>query len=104
MADPQYTLEFRLECSEDTCDEDYSTSAAAADSSGEESDEGAAQDESYFRSYSRTGIHRSMIQDSVRTLAYRKAIQEKAYLFRGKVVLDVGCGTGILSLFAAKVS
>ena len=43
-----------------------------------------------------------MIKDQVRTETYRKAIMHNKHLFKGKIVLDVGCGTGILSLFAAK--
>jgi protein arginine N-methyltransferase 1 len=43
-----------------------------------------------------------MIKDTVRTDAYRNAILRNAHLFEGKVVLDVGCGTGILSIFAAR--
>lgn len=56
----------------------------------------------YFDSYADIGIHRDMIADSVRTESYRKAIEENGNLFKDKVVLDVGCGTGILSMFAAR--
>ena len=38
----------------------------------------------------------------VRTDGYRDAIERNASFFSGKVVLDVGCGTGILSMFAAR--
>lgn len=43
-----------------------------------------------------------MIQDKVRTSTYASFILTNPILFRDAVVLDVGCGTGILSLFAAK--
>lgn len=40
--------------------------------------------------------------DEVRTRSYMNAIIQNKHLFKDKIVLDVGCGTGILSLFAAK--
>ena len=57
------------------------------------------QSDYYFDSYSHFSIHEEMLKDRVRTLAYKEAIQ--ASLFKDKVVMDIGCGTGILSLFAA---
>ncbi|KAL6596932.1 hypothetical protein ACP70R_047066 [Stipagrostis hirtigluma subsp. patula] len=59
-------------------------------------------DDSYFGSYSSFGIHREMLGDKVRTDAYRDALLCNPSLMSGATVLDVGCGTGILSLFAAK--
>ncbi|CCH62229.1 hypothetical protein TBLA_0G02920 [Henningerozyma blattae CBS 6284] len=56
----------------------------------------------YFNSYDHFGIHEEMLQDTVRTLSYRNAIVQNKDLFKDKIVLDVGCGTGILSMFAAK--
>ncbi|XP_074274583.1 putative protein arginine N-methyltransferase 3 [Silene latifolia] len=56
----------------------------------------------YFGSYSSFGIHREMLSDKVRTDAYQQAIMKNPSLMNGAAVLDVGCGTGILSLFAAK--
>jgi protein arginine N-methyltransferase 1 len=43
-----------------------------------------------------------MLKDEVRTLTYRNAMYHNRHLFKDKVVLDVGSGTGILSMFAAK--
>mmetsp|Transcript_12657 Transcript_12657/g.16378 ORF Transcript_12657/g.16378 Transcript_12657/m.16378 type:complete len:551 (+) Transcript_12657:137-1789(+) len=56
-------------------------------------------DEEYFESYGGLSIHREMLQDTARTLSYRDAI---AIAVKGKTVLDIGCGTGILSLFSAR--
>jgi protein arginine N-methyltransferase 1 len=56
----------------------------------------------YFDSYSHFSIHEDMLKDKVRTPAYRQAIFTNPSLFKGKVVLDAGCGTGILAMFAAK--
>merc|ERR1719348_2065596 len=56
----------------------------------------------YFDSYAHFGIHEEMLKDEVRTLTYRNAMYHNRHLFKDKIVLDVGCGTGILSMFAAK--
>jgi len=56
----------------------------------------------YWNSYAHFGIHEEMLKDKVRTLSYKRSIIENKHLFRGKAVLDVGCGTGILSLFASQ--
>ena len=44
----------------------------------------------------------NMLQDMTRTGTYYAAIMANAADFRGKVVMDVGAGSGILSLFAAQ--
>lgn len=43
--------------------------------------------------------HLSMLLDSVRVLSYRSAIERQA---PGKTVVEIGCGSGILSIFAAR--
>jgi protein arginine N-methyltransferase 2 len=54
----------------------------------------------YFRQYGKLDIHAEMLKDESRTKTYREAIKSHAKQFHNKIVLDVGCGTGILSFFA----
>ena len=58
----------------------------------------AERDQLYFEGYSEIGIHEEMIRDKVRTDSYRDAVD---LLVKDKVVVDIGAGTGILSIFAA---
>jgi len=59
-------------------------------------------DDAYFSSYAHFGIHEEMLKDKTRTESYRDFVLNNPMIFKDKVVLDVGCGTGILSMFAAK--
>ncbi|KAL4283095.1 hypothetical protein GQ457_16G003210 [Hibiscus cannabinus] len=57
----------------------------------------------YFDSYSHfVPVFQEMLKDTVRTKTYQNVIYQNKFLFQNKVVLDVGAGTGILSLFCAK--
>ena len=58
--------------------------------------------EGYFIGYAHYGIHEEMLKDKVRTETYRDSMYNNKDFFKGKVVLDVGCGSGILSMFAAR--
>ncbi|XP_066263589.1 protein arginine N-methyltransferase 2-like isoform X2 [Branchiostoma lanceolatum] len=60
------------------------------------------QDEEYFGSYSSLKLQLEMLNDKPRTLAYRTAIERNADFLKDKVIMDLGCGTGILSLFCAR--
>merc|ERR1712188_242148 len=56
--------------------------------------------EGYFSSYAHYGIHEEMIKDAVITESYRNFILNNPGLFKEARVLDVGCGTSVLSMFA----
>ncbi|KAJ3092203.1 Protein arginine N-methyltransferase 1 [Physocladia obscura] len=71
-------------------------------SNKEVSSESMTSKDYYFDSYAHFGIHEEMLKDEVRTISYRNSIYQNQHLFKDKVVLDVGCGTGILCMFAAK--
>lgn len=59
-------------------------------------------DSGYFESYSHFGIHHSMLSDKVRTDSYRDAILKNSAVIKDKIVMDLGCGTSILSMFASQ--
>ncbi|XP_061396747.1 protein arginine N-methyltransferase 1 [Musca vetustissima] len=59
-------------------------------------------DEGYFDSYAHFGIHHEMLSDTVRTTSYRDALLKNKDFVKGKLVLDVGCGTSVLSIFASQ--
>jgi len=60
-----------------------------------------AKDSSNYRmSYRDVAMHKVMLQDVVRTDAYEKAIKEVVRPEHS--VLDFGCGTGVLAMFASR--
>merc|ERR1719430_2692641 len=61
-----------------------------------------AEDHSYFESYAHFSIHHEMLSDVVRTSSYRDAIQGIPGRLKDAVVMDLGCGTSILSMFSAQ--
>jgi hypothetical protein len=57
---------------------------------------------SYFHYYGKMSNQMNMLQDSVRTKMYYNAILLNSKCFVTKRVMDVGGGSGILSLFSAQ--
>ena len=58
-----------------------------------------AVDSEFFTAYADVHVHQIMLKDQARNEAYWAALQAHA---KGKIVLDVGSGTGFLSLLAAR--
>ncbi|KAK4343384.1 hypothetical protein RND71_036478 [Anisodus tanguticus] len=100
--DETVTESSNIEIDEDTSTCDPTTAAVDDDDSMVVGGDKTSSDY-YFDSYSHFGIHEEMLKDVVRTKTYQNVIYKNSFLFKDKVVLDVGAGTGILSLFCAKV-
>jgi len=58
--------------------------------------------QSYFQYYAKLTNQQNMLQDGVRTSTYRRAIVENPADFQGKIALDLGAGSGILSFFSVQ--
>ncbi|KAM3321136.1 putative protein arginine N-methyltransferase 1.2 [Capsicum chacoense] len=105
--DETVTESSNLDLDEDTSMSDPAPSASASASAAVDGNSMVGGDKTsadyYFDSYSHFGIHEEMLKDVVRTKTYQNVIYKNSFLFKDKVVLDVGAGTGILSLFCAKV-
>ena len=54
----------------------------------------------HYMSYRDVAMHKVMLQDVVRTEAYERAVAN--VVTPKHSVLDFGCGTGILAMFAAR--
>ncbi|KAI8819454.1 S-adenosyl-L-methionine-dependent methyltransferase [Fimicolochytrium jonesii] len=62
-----------------------------------------ARDPAYFQYYAQFVHQQNMLQDTVRTSAYNAAIVGNGpTMFKDKLVMDIGAGSGILSYFACQ--
>lgn len=77
-----------------------SSSIPTFDSSNEKSK--ATDFANYFCAYAQLYHQKQMLTDHNRMAAYHAAIVGNADIFKGKVVMDVGTGSGILAVWAAQ--
>ena len=56
----------------------------------------------YFDSYGNLSAHSLMLRDKPRMEMYSRALAQSKSAIEGKIVVDVGSGTGILSMICAK--
>ena len=68
---------------------------------GTEADK-AADYANYFCSYAYLYHQKQMLMDHNRMRAYYSAIMQNKSMFEGKIVLDVGTGSGVLAMWAAQ--
>nr|XP_061799475.1 protein arginine N-methyltransferase 2-like [Nerophis lumbriciformis] len=69
-----------------------------------EEEEDMWQNEEYYDIYGTLNLHLEMLSDKSRTEAYRQVIVNNSASLHRKVVMDLGCGTGIVSLFCAQLA
>jgi len=60
------------------------------------------QENDYVESYGNLAVHQLMLQDRARCAWYEAELERACRVVRDAVVLDVGCGCGLLALFAAR--
>lgn len=89
------------DASHSSSDDEPSTSRGkgklSAPSNGAKSKKPKDNDSYYFDSYAANDIHELMLRDTTRTVSYGRFILSNPGVFKDKLVMDVGCGTGILS-------
>ncbi|KAI5450050.1 hypothetical protein NCC49_003812 [Naganishia albida] len=94
------------DASHSSSDDEPSTSRGkgklSAPSNGAKAKKPKDNDSYYFDSYAANDIHELMLRDTTRTVSYGRFILSNPGAFKDKLVMDVGCGTGILSMFAAR--
>lgn len=69
---------------------------------GDDGDNREAVDEDFFGAYDDLAIHALMLNDGPRVDAYLAALRYHKDKLEGKVLLDVGAGSAVLSMLAAK--